>query len=890
MLITDPLERKTEYVYDSRNRLVSTILPDGSVISSSYDFDNNPTVSLDGNGNRTRSFYDSRGRLTSSIDALGNETSYQYDAANQLVGVVDANGHRTQYEYDELGRQVAVIDAAGNVSRTSYDKAGNVVAEIDANGNTTYFQYDALNRQIAVTDAEGGTTSTTYDLNGNVLSITDPVNNRTSYIYDARNRLVSETNQLGNTRSFEYDGVGNRLSTTDRNGRVREFTYDGLNRLISENWLDTVGNTIHTISNSYDAASQLIAVRDPDSSYSYSYDELRRLLTIDNGGTPGVPNVVLTYSYDGNGNIISVRDAIDGEAAGITTYTYDELDRVTQITQTGNEVADKRVDFRYDAIGQIELISRYSDLDGTQLVVGSDYTYDSLNRLTNLTHSNNTSTVALEDFVYDGASRITQITDIDGVTDYSYDDRNQLTGAERSDSNNPDESYSYDANGNRLSSSFHEDDYVTGENNQLESDGIYNYEYDLEGNLIRQTEIATGAVREFEWDYRNRLVALVDEDALAEVTQSVSYTYDALNRRISKTVDGIVTYFVHDSYDSLSNVALEFGDEDGVAGSVEPVLTQRYVHGSRVDQVLAQEDDDGNLLWHLGDHLGTIRDLVDNSGEVMNHYIYDSFGNVIAQTDNTVENRRLFTGREFDFETGLLYYRARYYDSPTGRFIGLDPIGFGGEDWNLYRYVGNSPVDLIDPSGLDVWIEGPSGDEPPFHQSINVGDPNGQYTSFSFGTTLPNLLTRLSGSVYIDDVLGGKIEKYLRTTPQQDAEILARLWGQVGNSGPYLIITENCRTYSNSQFDEIKQRYDLRELSEQEIEAIQRDIIPREFPTRIVSPTTGGSSYLGSRRSGPSTTRSSSSSTTSSSSSTTNSSSSDHYPSPSGPTVPVPRY
>ncbi len=163
---------------------------------------------------------------------------------------------------------------------------------------------------------------------------------------------------------------------------------------------------------------------------------------------------------------------------------------------------------------------------------------------------------------------------------------------------------------------------------------------------------------------------------------------------------------------------------------------------------------------------------------------------------------------------------------------------------------------------------------------------------------MPNLLTRLSGSVYIDDVLGGKIEKYLRTTPQQDTEILARLWGQVGDSGPYLIITENCRTYSNSQFDEIKQRYGLRELSQQEIEAIQRDNISREFPTRVVSPTTGGSSYLGSRRSGPSTTRSSSSSTTrsssssttSSSSSTTNSSSSDHYPSPSGPTVPVPRY
>ena len=229
-------------------------------------------------------------------------------------------------------------------------------------------------------------------------------------------------------------------------------------------------------------------------------------------------------------------------------------------------------------------------------------------------------------------------------------------------------------------------------------------------------------------DYRNRLVALVDSDALAEVTQSVSYTYDALNRRISKTVDGSVTYFVHDSYNSLSNVALEFGDEDGVAGSAEPVLTQRYVHGSRVDRVLAQEDGDGNLLWHLGDHLGTIRDLVDNSGEVMNHYIYDSFGNVIAQTDNTVENRRLFTGREFDVETGLYYYRARYYYSPTGRFLGLDPIGFEAGDSNLYRYVGNSPLNGTDPTGqfkVELRYREAVPKTQLYHADIVVTDKNG---------------------------------------------------------------------------------------------------------------------------------------------------------------------
>jgi len=95
-----------------------------------------------------------------------------------------------------------------------------------------------------------------------------------------------------------------------------------------------------------------------------------------------------------------------------------------------------------------------------------------------------------------------------------------------------------------------------------------------------------------------------------------------------------------------------------------------------------------------------VKDLVDNTGEVVNHLIYDSYGNVVSESNAAVDTRYLFTGREWDEEIELYYYRARYYDPEIGRFILEDPIGFEAGDTNLYRYVENSPLDTVDPLGL----------------------------------------------------------------------------------------------------------------------------------------------------------------------------------------------
>jgi RHS repeat-associated protein len=686
---TDQMNHTTRYVYDNRNRQVQVIDPLNHANTTAYDAVGNQLSVTDALNHVISYGYDALNRQISMTDALNHTQTMSYDAEDNLVAVSDPLSRMTRYTYDGLNRKTSIIDPLDHTTKNSYDSANNLIGVTDALGHSTVYGYDRMNRQTSVTDALGQTTTTAYDFNGNVVSIIDANQNQTTYQYDKLNRRTQERNASDKTHVYRYDLAGNLISTTDKNGRQRTFSYDENNRIKAENWLNLQGSVIRSINYDYDDAGRLTFINDPDSSYAYTYDDADRLTSVDNAGTLGAPNVVQNYGYDAANRAVSTIDVVDGQQLGVERRVYDNADRLIQITQNGSGVADKRVDISYNNANQLDLITRYSDLAGTQLVAESDYDIDAAGRLSNLLHKRGSLILENYSLDYDAANRLTELSSSEGSRLYDYDDRNQLT--ELDYSSQIDESYSYDANGNRTNAG-----YQTRVNNQLSSDGVYNYFYDSEGNLTEREEISTGQTSEYAWDYHNRLTQVIDKTASGSIVKQSDYTYDALDRRITRTLDddgvGASVATVEQMIYNGANITLTF-DEVGN-------LTHRYLYGSVIDQVLADETSSGQILWALSDNQGSVQDVIDSAGSVLNHVSYDGFGKVISETSPTIEFRFGYTGRDRDEETGLDYYRSRYYNPAIGRFISEDPIEFAGGDGNLYRYVGNSPSTATDPSGL----------------------------------------------------------------------------------------------------------------------------------------------------------------------------------------------
>ena len=575
-----------------------------------------------------------------------------------------------------------------------YDPAGNLVSVTDPLGHITSYGYDARNRLTTETQPSGGGTTTyAYDAASRPSSLTDPAGNVTSYGYDAANRVTTETDPRGKVTTYAYDVVGNLTQKTDRDGRVTQYGYDADNRPTTETWVGS--SPAETIITAYDAAGRLIGAGDAHSQYTYTYDAANRPTTVDDQGTPGLPRVVLTSSYDNAGNRTSLSDG----KGGLTSSTYDVRDELTGLSQSGTGVAPKLVNFAYDPAGNLTALTRYSDLAGTTTVLASAYSYDMANRLTTLTHETalwGGATVASYAYTLDAANRLTSEsrTWAGGASNdtlgYAYTDNGQLTGVTHSNSSFSGENFSYDTNGNRNTTG-----YSTGTGNRLTTDGAFNYGYDDEGNLTSKTAISTGAQTLYQWDYRNRLTE-VDSVVRGQTTPLATFTYDVLDRRVGVSEAGSTTWTLYDGTSPL----LDFNGSG--------VQTARYLNGpsaAGVDAVLARETSSG-VAWYLSARLGTVRDLVDNTGAVIDHVEYGVYGAVTGETNPSAGDRFKYAGMQYDATTQQYFDQARWYDPASGRFISIDPSGFGAGDVNLDRYVANNSTNFTDPTGLLVPLVG----------------------------------------------------------------------------------------------------------------------------------------------------------------------------------------
>jgi RHS repeat-associated protein len=675
---------------------------DGSLVATSSDATG--AVAADGNWAIGASGSGTAGFFCGSLDEVRvYNRALSTDEIAQLAGT--AAPATTDYEYDHLGRLVTQLDP-------DPDGAGALTRP-----ETTY----------------------TYDDLGNVLTLTDPEENTTTWTYDALNRQVTETNELDDARSFEYDALGRLVRRVDGLGRVRQFQYDDLGRNTAEVWYndttdaDADQNRVRTIELDYDAAGRMTAVDDAEADYSFAYDALDRVTSITQSIEGLTPVVTLAQEFDARGLRTELLATLGQTADFLDTWTYDNLGRTTQLLQQatvgGDTVADKRVDFTWDAAGQPLSLDRFASLAGNNEVAVSDYVFDQLGRLTDLTHSKDQTTLVDYDWTFDGSGNLTSYQNsIDGLVDYTYDATDQLTGADYD--YQADEAYTYDENGNRTNAG-----YVTGPNNQLLSDGVYRYAYDAEGNrslrYVDEDESGTLTsgdtdITAYAWDHRNRLTAVTHYEDYADYDAAtpdsvVEYAYDFGNRWVRRIVNPgeneEKTIFVYDG----NQIVAELTDT-GAADLTADDLAHRYLWGPAVDQLLADEtvtdlQTEGEILWPLGDHLNTVRDLaayddLTDTTTIANHRVYDAYGNVTSETNAAVDCVFGYTGRPFDETTALQNNLNRWYDATTGRWMSEDPIAFRSGDENLYRYVGNLPTGCVDPMAREKSIpKSPEKDE-----------------------------------------------------------------------------------------------------------------------------------------------------------------------------------
>ena len=331
--------------------------------------------------------------------------------------------------------------------------------------------------------------------------------------------------------------------------------------------------------------------------------------------------------------------------------------------------------------------TRYSDLAGQNKIGSSTFTYDSVGRLTNLQHLDGSgNNIANYVNAFDLASRITSETLNGGTpTNYTYDVTNELT-----DDNVI--AYSYDLNGNRTMPG-----YTTGLANELTSDGIWNYFHDKNGNLVGKTNISTGETWSYGYDNRNRLISAIQTTS-AGVQMQATYVYDALGQRIEKDVtqSGVTTTtrFAYDRREIWADLT-----------STNSLQT-RYVRGEYLLELLARIAS-GTVAWILADRMGSVRDVVDNTGAVSDTITYDGYGNVESEMNPMNGGQYKYDGYRYDSETGWLRpdpSNGRYYETNTGRWLSADPLGFRGEDSNLFRYVANNPPNHFDPSGMKIYV------------------------------------------------------------------------------------------------------------------------------------------------------------------------------------------
>jgi len=775
--VTGAVGGETTTEYDARGNVTKVTLPDGAELNVEYSPLGKPTRAVDALGGQWQWSYDAAGRVTGTNNPANERTQFHWGEAG-LIAVTDAAGQHTQLAYDSSRNLSTITAPDGSVTSWSYDRLGRRTASLDLNGNQRRYDRDAQGRALHIAEPDGNERELSYDAEGNIVRARDRLydvifdyhgmnrlaarsqaGTRVEFLYDTEEQLVAIKNEHGFAYRFVLDPAGDvaeehgfddlrRAYVRDKAGRTTlvkrpdaretEYVYDALDRIVAvahsdgskeayeyraDGALITAQNDALKVAFERDSVGRILKELQGDDWVSSTYDALGRRKELRSS-----KGLFQTVRRNAMGDVL----AIDAEIAGNSSATQTSSGGVNS-GDAGAKAPPTSFSARFerDRLG-LEL---ERELPGG---VRARWQRDKLGRPLRHEIWRGDRFHDAKQYVWDVNDRLKRVIDaMTGPVDYTHDALGNLAAAAYADGKV--DLRMPDAVGNLFRTNDRSDRKYGPAGQLLESregSGVTRYEYDAEGNLIRKTE-PDGRTWTYAWNGAGMLASVTRPDG-----HVVSFTYDALARRLSKVYRGKTTRWIWDGNvplhewverdaDAVDQDFTSAQQEDAVAvgeKNLKALLTGRHANGPPSAAESGPEASmlaaancgtaDAPITWLfepesfaplaklvggerygiVTDHLGTPRVMFDGEGREVWSANVDAFGALRDLRGAKQDCPFRWPGQYEDAETELYYNRFRYYDHRSGAYCSADPIGIAG-GLSVYAYVRN-PAQAADVFGL----------------------------------------------------------------------------------------------------------------------------------------------------------------------------------------------